>query len=143
MRLEISFRNTTATEEEKTALRERVERKIKKVTRFLREPIEGTVNVRGLKVGYSGELHVSGAGGQTLSARTEGDDPIAVVDGLLHTVGRTARRQHDRRIQRSHKAPPATDGFVPGAAFYLADDEDDDLETEEIRADLENLDLPA
>ncbi len=142
MRLEISFRNTDATDEEKEALTDRVQRKIQKVTRFLKEPIEGTLTVRALKVGFAGELHLSGAGDQKLTARNESDDPVAVIDGLIHTVGRTARRQHDRRIQRSQKGGPASDGFV-APSFILADDEDADLETEEIRAGLDAADLPA
>lgn len=142
MRLEISFRNTDATDEEKEALTERVQRKIQKVTRFLREPIEGSLTVRALKVGFAGELHLSGAGDQKLTARTEADDPVAVIDGLIHTAARTARRQHDRRIRRSQKGGPTPDGFA-GTSFVLAEDEDQDLETEEIRAGLESADLSA
>lgn len=135
MRLEISFRSTDASDKEKKALRDRVERKIAKVTRFLREPVEVSMVLRGEKVGYTGELRVSGAGDDTFTARAEATDPVAVVDGLMHTVERSARRRHDRRIDASQKSPPMADGFSE-ASFALADNEDRDLETEEIRADL-------
>ena len=113
MRLEIHFRNTDASEDEKKALRARVERKIRKVTRFLKDPVTVEMNIKGEKVGFYGDLHITSAGTSTLKARIEGDDPVAVIDGLLHTVGRAARRNHDRVVTRHHKPAPATDGDYP------------------------------
>ena len=71
MRLEISFRNTDASDEEKDAVRMRVERKIRKVTRFLKEPVEVALILNGQKLGYQGELQVAGAGAAKLSAMTK------------------------------------------------------------------------
>ncbi|MCB9778328.1 MAG: HPF/RaiA family ribosome-associated protein [Alphaproteobacteria bacterium] len=135
MRLEIHFRNTDASEDEKKALRARVERKIRKVTRFLKDPVTVEMNIKGEKVGFYGDLHITSAGTSTLKARIEGDDPVAVIDGLLHTVGRAARRNHDRVVTRHHKPAPATDGFAM-PSFELADNEDEDLATAEIQRDL-------
>lgn len=130
MRLEISFRNTNASEEEKDALRARVERKARKVTRFLKDPVEVVLVVHGEKVGFTGDLRVSGAGEETFSARAEAEDPVALIDGLIHTVERAVRRRHDRRVQANHRSVPVNDGFAP--TFDLHEQEDRDLETEEI-----------
>lgn len=135
MRLEVHFRNTDASDEEKKALRARVEKKVRKVTRFLKEPVHAEMTIKGEKVGFYGDLHVTGAGTSTLKARIEAGDPVAVIDGLLHTVERAARRNHDRAVSRQHKAPPPSDGFaVP--SFDLAENEDEDLATAEIQRDL-------
>lgn len=134
MRLEISFRSTNATEKEKDALKDRVERKIKKVTRFLKDPVEVGLVIRGEKVGYTGELRVNGAGTETFSAKAEADDPVALIDGLIHTVERAVRRRHDRKVDANHRSAPASDGFLP--TFDLSEQEDRDLETEEIQRGL-------
>ncbi len=131
MRAEISFRNTSVSEKDQQALRERVEKKSRKVTRFLREPVTLALVIHGQRVGFRGELHISGGGGDSLKASLEADDPIAVVDGLLHTVERAARRRHDRRHDPHRDEVASIDGFQPG--FDLHEHEDRDLETEEIQ----------
>lgn len=137
MRLEISFRNTPASDEEKEALKQRVERKIRKVTRFMRDPIEVGLVLQGQKVGYRGELLVAGAGEDGFKASIEAEDPIAAVDGLVHTVERAARRAHDRRVTSTKRGGwSQSDGFagvaLAGAGFDLVENEDRDLETAEI-----------
>jgi len=132
MRLEISFRNTDASDEEKDAVRMRVERKIRKVTRFLKEPVEVALILNGQKLGYQGELQVAGAGEQTFKARLEAEDPVATVDGLIHTVERAVRRRHDRKLDKTrHPSIGMADGFAAG--FEIQEDEDRDLETAEIQ----------
>ncbi|MCK6505648.1 HPF/RaiA family ribosome-associated protein [Myxococcota bacterium] len=133
MRLEISFRNTPASDEEKEALKLRVERKIRKVTRFLRDPIEVGLVLQAQKVGYRGELLVAGAGEDGFKASIEAEDPIAAIDGLVHTVERAARRSHDRRLHTGRRGGRSQlDGFAaPG--FELSEHEDRDLESAEIQ----------
>lgn len=133
MRLEISFRNTPASDQEKDALKKRVEHKIRRVTRFLRDPIEVALVLQAQKVGYRGELLVAGAGEDAFKASIEADDPVATVDGLVHTVERAARRAHDRRLDTGRRGRwSQNDGFAaPG--FELAEHEDRDLETVEIQ----------
>lgn len=130
MRLEISFRNTSVDEKERQALKKRVERKIKKITRFLKEPVEAGLVIHGQKVGYRGDLVVSGAGADSFKAGLEADDPVAVVDGLIHTVERAVRRRHDRRLDVHRIEGVQPDGFVPD--FALSEGEDHDLETAEV-----------
>lgn len=131
MRLEISFRNATVEDNERQALKARVERKSKKITRFLKEPIEIGLVIHGQKVGYRGDLIVSSAGADGFKAGLEADDPIAVVDGLIHTVERAVRRRHDRRIDVHRHEGAHASGFVPD--FALSESEDHDLETAEIQ----------
>lgn len=147
MRLEISFRNTDPTDTEKAALTARVERKIRKITRFLRDPIEVNLVLYAQKLGYRGELQVAGAGDDTFVARIEAEDPIAAIDGLIHTVERAARRRHDRRLSKDKRVVRPVEqsltGTSPasgaGVGFDLGDDEDVDLETEEISKALAEL----
>ncbi len=130
MRLEISFRNASVEEKERQALKNRVERKSRKITRFLKEPVDVGLVILGQKVGYRGDLVVSGAGADSFKASLEADDPIAVVDGLIHTVERAVRRRHDRRLDVHRTEGTPLDGFVPD--FALSEGEDHDLETAEV-----------
>ncbi|NOY24689.1 MAG: HPF/RaiA family ribosome-associated protein [Oligoflexia bacterium] len=147
MRLEISFRNTDPTDKEKAALTARVERKIRKITRFLRDPIEVSLVLYAQKLGYRGELQVAGAGDDTFVAGVEAEDPIAAIDGLIHTVERAARRRHDRRLSKEKRLVRPVEGSFTGASpapsagagFDLDEDEDIDLETEEISKALHEL----
>jgi len=105
MRLEITFRNIEASD----ALRERAEKKFKKVAKHLREPIEGHLVIKVEKHRHSAELTVHAAGEQTFKAQEVTDDMYATIDGIMNKAERTVRRHKERLIDK-HQAGAGEEG---------------------------------
>lgn len=100
MRLDITWRNIDPSE----TITERAERKLSKVAKHLREPMEAHMVVRHEKRRYDVELTITAPGFQT-AVRSSTDDFIASVDGVMNRMERTARRHRERVLHREHQAP--------------------------------------
>jgi putative sigma-54 modulation protein len=100
MRLDITFRNLKPDEE----LRQVVSRRLEKVSRFLRPPIEAHVVLHEEKHRQLVEVSVSGAGEAAHVASAESDDMRTAIDMVMHKIESSLRRSHDRRVdhRRGH-----------------------------------------
>jgi putative sigma-54 modulation protein len=100
MRLDVTFRNLEADDE----LRQLVERRVEKVSRFLRPPIEAHVVLREEKHRQIAEISVSGAGESAHVASAESEEMRTAIDAVMHKVESSLRRSHDRRVdhRRGH-----------------------------------------
>lgn len=109
MRLEITFRNTQATD----ALRERAEKKFQKVAKHLREPIDAHLVCKVEKHRHSAELTIHAAGDQSFKAQEVTGDMYATIDGIMNKLERTVRRHKERIIDRAQSGTgDSVDGFV-------------------------------
>jgi len=109
MRLELTYRNIRAAD----TLRDRAERKFRKVTKHLREPIEAHVVLRVEKHRHMAEATVA-ANGDVFKAHEESDDMYVAIDGLMNKLERVVRRHRERIIDRAHAGSgDAVDGFPP------------------------------
>lgn len=109
MRLDITFRNIDASD----ALRERAEKKFKKVAKHLREPIDAHLVCKVEKHRHSAELTVHAAGEQTFKAQEVTDDMYTTIDGIMNKAERTVRRARERLIDRAQAGvSEVADGFV-------------------------------
>jgi putative sigma-54 modulation protein len=109
MSLEITFRHM----EPSDAVRERAEKKFKKVAKHLRPPIEGHLVVKVEKHRHSAELTVSG-GGEHFSAHDVTEDLYATIDTVMEKVERAVQRAKERHIDQAHHVPDPllVDGFT-------------------------------
>jgi putative sigma-54 modulation protein len=109
MHFDLTYRNIRAT----TALKDRAERKFKKVSKHLREPIDAHVVLRVEKHRHMAEATVSSSG-NVFKAQEESADMYTTIDGLMAKLERTVRRHRERSIDRSHAGSgDAGDGFSP------------------------------
>ena len=110
MSLEITFRNI----EPSDLIRERAEKKFKKIAKHLRPPVEGHLVLKVEKHRHSAELTVSG-GGDHFSAHEVTDDLYATVDGVMEKLERSVQRTKERHIDQAHHVPDPliVDGFTP------------------------------
>ena len=100
MRLDITFRHIERTDE----LHHWVERRIHKVRRFLRSPIEAHVVLSEEKHRQLAEISVTGAGERPHVAKAESDDMRTAIDLAMQKIEGSVRRSHDRRVDhRRHK----------------------------------------
>jgi putative sigma-54 modulation protein len=100
MRLDITFRHLEAKEE----TRQWVERRIEKVTRFLRPPIEAHVVLSEEKHRQIAEISVKAAGEGAHVASAEAEDIRTAIDLAMQKIESAVRRAHDRRVDhRRHQ----------------------------------------
>jgi len=104
MRLDVTFRNLEANDD----LRQLVQRRVEKVSRFLRPPIEAHVVLREEKHRQIAEISVSGAGESAHVASAESEELRTAIDAVMHKVESSLRRSHDRRVdhRRGHTPNP-------------------------------------
>lgn len=108
MRLEVTYRNIRPAD----ALKNRAEKKFKKVTKHLREPIEAHVVLRIEKHRHMAEATVAAAG-EVFKAHEESEDMFTSIDGLMAKLERVARRHRERNLDRMHAGSgDAGDGFL-------------------------------
>lgn len=101
MRLDITFRNMKTSD----TLRERADKKFRKVATHLREPIEGKLVLSRDKTGHTVELTVSGAGEAPIAVREENEDAYTSIDRAFTVMERRARRHRERSLDRAHTGP--------------------------------------
>lgn len=100
MRLDITFRQIDASDE----IRQWVERRVEKVSRFLRPPIEAHVVLREEKFRQIAEITVKAAGEGAYVASAEAEDIRTAIDLVMHKIESAVRRAHDRRVDhRRHQ----------------------------------------
>lgn len=105
MRLNIKFRNLEPNDE----LRQLVERRLEKASRFLRPPIEANVVLREEKHRNIAEVSVSGAGEPAHVASAESEDMRNAIDAVMHKIESSLRRAHDRRTDHRRGHLPGTE----------------------------------
>jgi len=105
MRLDITFRNLEPTDE----LRQSVERRMEKVGRFMRPPVEGHVVLKEEKHRHIAEVSVSGAGEPAHVASAEAEDMRTAIDLVMHKIETALRRAHDRRVDHRRGHNPDRD----------------------------------
>jgi len=107
MHLDLTYRNIQATD----ALKDRAERKFRKVSKHLREPIEAHLVLRVEKHRHMAEATVA-ASGDVFKAHEESADMYTTIDGLMNKLERVVRRHRERKIDRAHSGSgDASDGF--------------------------------
>ena len=131
MNIDITFRNTQATD----AIRDRVERRFEKVVKHMREPVEAHMVLRVERHRHIAEISVN-ACGDTFQAHEETNDMYASIDRLMHKLARAARRHKERQQDRNHSRNPRMDGFAWADAVREAEQEEieEPMNTEEIDA---------
>ena len=82
MRLDITFRQIDASDE----IRQWVERRVEKVARFLRPPIEAHVVLREEKFRQIAEVTVKAAGEGAYVASAEAEDIRTAIDLVMHKI---------------------------------------------------------
>ena len=102
MRLDITFRQIDASDE----TRQWVERRVEKLARFLRPPIEVHVVLREEKHRQIAEVTVKAAGEGPYVASAESEDIRTSIDLVMQKIESSVRRAHDRRVDhRRHPIP--------------------------------------
>jgi putative sigma-54 modulation protein len=104
MNLHVTFKSC----EPSDALRERAERKLQKVSKYLKEPVEVHLVLHVEKHRHRADVTISSAG-EVLKTEVETDDMYATIDALTEKIERVAKRQKERRSEHAH--PEAVDGF--------------------------------
>ncbi len=94
MRLDITFRQVDASDE----IRQWVERRVEKVARFLRPPIEAHVVLKEEKHRQIAEVTVKAAGEGSYVASAEAEEIRTAIDLVMHKIESAVRRAHDRRV---------------------------------------------
>jgi putative sigma-54 modulation protein len=110
MQIDVTFRGTESSD----ALQQRAEKKMAKVAKHLREPIEAHIVFRVEKHRHTVEVTVHAAG-EHHSASDTTDDMYTSIDGVFAKMERSARRHRDRVIDRSHHGAGGhedADGFI-------------------------------
>ncbi len=107
MHLDLTYRNIQATD----ALKDRAERKFRKVSKHLREPIEAHVVLRVEKHRHMAEATIASSG-DIFKAHEESGDMYTTIDALMNKLERVVRRHRERKIDRTHSGSgDAADGF--------------------------------
>jgi len=107
MNFDMTYRNIRAT----SALKDRAERRFKKVSKHLREPIDAHVVLRVEKHRHMAEVTVASSG-NVFKAHEESEDMYTTIDGLMSKLERVVRRHRERKIDRSQAGSgDASDGF--------------------------------
>ncbi len=106
MNLHVTFKNC----EPSDALRERLEQKLQKLAKYLREPIEAHVVLQVEKHRHRGDVTIHSAG-EILKTEVETDDMYVTVDQLMDRIARAAKRQKDRRTGHHEDEAEPIDGF--------------------------------
>ncbi len=112
MHLDVSFRDL----EPSDALKERAEKKLGRIVKHLREPIEAHLTLSVHRHRQIAHLRVTAAG-ESFSIEEETDDMYATLDQLAQRVERLVQKHRERNIDRSHLGPAnGMDGFQAGTA---------------------------
>jgi putative sigma-54 modulation protein len=120
MRFEVIFRNTQTTD----ALRDRAERKFRKVVKHLREPVEAHLVMHVEKHRHCAEITVVAAH-ETLKAQEESEDMYVTVDRLMHKLEHVAQRHKERLQDRWQQTSEPVDGFTLADALAQIEQEGD------------------
>ena len=121
MNLEVTFRNLEATD----AIKERAERKLGRIVKHLREPIDAHLVLSVQRHRHHADLRITAAG-ESLSLQEETDDMYATIDQLVARVERVVQKHREREIERSHLgAGTGPDGFQAGTASEVPGSSDD------------------
>jgi len=112
MKLEVTFRNLEATD----AIKERAERKLGRIVKHLREPIDAHLVLSTQRHRHHADLRITAAG-ESLSIQEETDDMYATIDQLAQRVERVVQKHRERELDRSHHGVGGgPDGFQAGTA---------------------------
>jgi len=106
MNLHVTFKNC----EPSDALRERLDQKLQKLAKYLREPIEAHVVLQVEKKRHRGDVTIHSAG-EIWKTEVETDDMYVTVDQLMERIARAAKRQKDRRTGHHEGDAARVDGF--------------------------------
>ena len=104
MNLHVTFKNC----EPSDTLRERAERKLLKLSKYLKEPVEVHLVLHVEKHRHRADVTISSAG-EVLKTEVETDDMYATIDTLMEKIERVAKRHKERRSEHAH--PESVDGF--------------------------------
>lgn len=97
MELDFTFRNVESTE----AIKAWALKRFVKVAKHVREPAHAHLTIIVDKHRHRAEVTLR-SGGELLRAASETDDMYSSIDGVVHTIEHSARRQHERRA-RNHE----------------------------------------
>lgn len=112
MRLEVTFRNIEATD----AIKDRAEKKLGRIVKHLREPVEAHLVLSVQRHLHVADLTVT-ASGEHFRVTEETDDMYATIDQLAQRVERVVQKHRERIIDRTHGGPGVElDGFQAGTA---------------------------
>jgi len=90
--LDITFRNVESTE----AIKAWALKRFGKIAKHVREPAHAHLTIIVDKHRHRAEVTLR-SGGELLRAASETDDMYSSIDGVVHTIEHSARRQHERR----------------------------------------------
>ena len=112
MQIEVTFRNIEPSE----AVQERAEKKLGRIVKHLREPIEVHLALSVHKHRHIAEIRVSAAG-ESFSIEEETDDMYATIDQLAQRVERLVQKHREKNLDRAHHGLDGLpDGFQAGTA---------------------------
>ena len=107
--LNITFRNLEPSDN----IRDRAEKKFRKVAKHLREPVDAHLVLKVEKHRHSAEITVSGGSDQHFTAHEVSSDTYATIDALMTKLERSVRRAKERVIDRSQAGSgESVDGFA-------------------------------
>jgi putative sigma-54 modulation protein len=106
MNLHVTFKNC----EPSDALRERLDQKLQKLGKYLREPVEAHIVLQVEKHRHRGDATIHSAG-EILKTEVETDDMYVTVDQLMERIARAAKRQKERRTGHHEGEADRADGF--------------------------------
>lgn len=114
MHLEVTFREL----EPSDALKARAEKKLGRIVKHLREPIEAHLVLSVHRHRQVAHLRVTAAG-ESFSVEEETDDMYASIDQLTQRVERLVLKHREKYLDRAHHGLTTLDGFQAGTADEL------------------------
>lgn len=112
MQIEVTFRNLEPTD----AIKERAEKKLGRIVKHLKEPIEAHLVLSVQRHLHVADLKVTSAG-EIFSLTEQTDDMYVTIDQLAQRVERVVQKARERLIDKSHLGTGVElDGFQAGVA---------------------------